>query len=130
MPRVGSRRPTPGHGYRDCVTVTVCPATVSVPLRRFGFPVYCATAYVTVPLALPGVPPVTVIQDALLVAVQLQPAPAVTETFPVVAAAPKDARAGAIEYVHAAAASWFTVNVWPATVIVPVRDWAVLTSTE
>jgi hypothetical protein len=48
---------------------------------------FAATLNVTAPLPLPGVPPVTVIHDALLTALQAQPLPAVTFTEPDVAAA-------------------------------------------
>jgi len=66
------------HG-NVCVIVTVWPATVSVPVREV-VPVFAATLYVTVPLPVPLAPAVTVIQDALLVAVHAQPAVAVTVT--------------------------------------------------
>ena len=51
------------------VTVTVCPATVSVPVRDV-VAVFAATVYVTLPLPVPLPPAVTVIQLALLVAPQ------------------------------------------------------------
>jgi len=73
-------------------------------------------------LPLPEAPAVTVIHASLLTAVQLQPAPAVTVTVPVVAA--EVARfddVGAIVKVHGAAAC-VTVKVWPPIVIVPVGD--------
>ena len=63
-----------------------------------------------------------VIHAALLVALQLQPVPAVTVTVPLVAA--DDVRfddVGEIVNVHGAPA-WVIVNVWPPIVIVPVRD--------
>jgi len=63
-----------------------------------------------------------VIQESLLVAVQPQPAPAVTAMLPL--AASEDVRfdeAGAIVNVHGAPAC-VTLNVWPPMVIVPVRD--------
>ena len=63
-----------------------------------------------------------VIQASLLVAVQLQPVPAVTVTVPV--AATDDVKfndVGAIVNVQGAPA-WVTVKVCPPTVIVPVRD--------
>ena len=63
-----------------------------------------------------------VIQASLLVAVQLQPVPAVTVTVPVVAV--EDVRfddVGAMVNVQGAPA-WVTVKVCPPTVIVPVRD--------
>src|SRR3989442_11743601 len=65
-----------------CVTVTVCPATVIVPLRDPA-PLLAATEYPTVPLPSPVAPAVMVIQVALLVAVQLHPACAVTLVLPV-----------------------------------------------
>ena len=73
-------------------------------------------------MPLPLEPAVIVIHASLLVAVQLQPVPAVTSTEPVVAA--DDVRfdeIGVIVNVHGAPAC-VTVNVWPPIVIVPVRD--------
>jgi hypothetical protein len=58
------------------LTVTVAPATVNVPVR--GMPVFAATVAVTVPLPVLFAPPVIVMKLALLVAVQVQPALAVT----------------------------------------------------
>lgn len=52
-----------------------------MPVRLDVVP-FAATLYDTVPLPLPGVPPVTVIHDAPLDAVQVQPAATVTETVP------------------------------------------------
>ena len=72
-------------------------------------------------MPLPFAPAVIVIQASLLVAVQLQPVPAVTVTVPVVAA--DDVRfdeVGEIVNVHGAPAC-VTVKVWPPIVIVPVR---------
>ena len=52
-----------------CVTDTVCPATVSVPVR--GAPVgFCPTANVTEPMPEPVAPLLTVIQLTALTAVQ------------------------------------------------------------
>jgi hypothetical protein len=69
---------------------------------------------------------VIVIQLALLVAVQPQLAAAVTVTVPVAAAGVVRFDAvGAIVRLHGLAA-WVTVNVWPATIIVPIRDVAPL----
>jgi hypothetical protein len=64
------------------LTVNVCPATVSVPLRgdAVGFAV---PLKVTMPLADPVVPPLTVSQLVLLVAVQLHPVGEVTFVEPV-----------------------------------------------
>jgi hypothetical protein len=62
-----------------------------------------------------------VIQLALLVAVQLHPAEAVTVTLAVEAPAPTEMLVASIEYVHPAPAC-VTVKVCPAMVIVPVRE--------
>ena len=67
-----------GAAAAACVTVNVCPAIVIVPLR--SAPVLRATVKVTVPLLVPLAPPVTLIHVALLIAVQPQPAGAVTVT--------------------------------------------------
>jgi hypothetical protein len=86
-----------------CVTVNVCPAMVSVPLREL-VDVLTAMLKPTVPLPEPLAPPVTVIQLTLLVAVQLQPDPAVTAALPV---PPLDAALcddGEMLKLHAAAA--------------------------
>ena len=73
-------------------------------------------------MPLPEAPAVTVIQPTLLVAVQLQPVPAVTVTVPVVATdVVRFDEAGAIVNVQGAPA-WVTVKVCPPIVIVPVRD--------
>ena len=66
----------------DCVTVKLWPATVSVA-DRLVVTVFAATLKVTVPLAEPLDPPVTVTQLAPLVAVQAQPVGVVTTTLPV-----------------------------------------------
>jgi hypothetical protein len=65
-----------GAGACACVTVNVWPATVRVPVR--GAPVLAATVKPTLPLPEPLAPDVTVIQDALLVAVHVHPAVVVT----------------------------------------------------
>jgi len=73
-------------------------------------------------LPLPLAPALIVSQVALLAAVQLQPVPAVTVTVPVVATA--DVRfddVGKIVNVQGAPAC-VMVKVWPAIVIVPVRE--------
>ena len=73
-------------------------------------------------MPLPDAPALMVIQPSLLVAVQLQPAPAVTVTVPVVAAA--DVRfddVGEMVNVQGAPAC-VTVKVCPPIVIVPVRE--------
>ena len=60
-----------------CVTVTVCAAIVSVPVRGL-VEVLPAIVYATVPLALPEPPLVTVIHEELLTPVQLHPLVVVT----------------------------------------------------
>ena len=72
-----------------CVTVNVAPAIVSVPVRVV-VAVFAATLKDVVPLPDPVAPPVTVIHDALLVADQPQPVPAVTVLPPVPPAAVND----------------------------------------
>jgi len=102
-----------------CVTVNVCPATVSVPVREL-VPVFAAALKVTDPLPVPLAPAVTVSQVAVLVAVQVQPAAAVTAVDPDPPEVGTVALVGEIDVVHDNPA-WLTMNVWPATVIVPVR---------
>ena len=63
----------------------------------------------------PLLPAVIVIQAALLVAVQLQPMPAVTLTLPLLALDTTDPLEAEMEYVQRAAA-WLTVKVCPAMV--------------
>ena len=73
-------------------------------------------------MPLPLAPALIVSHDALLVAVQLQPVPAVTAALPVVAA--DEVRfddVGEIVKVQGTPAC-VTVNVLPATVSVPVRE--------
>src|SRR5262249_2602973 len=109
------------HGAPACVTVNVCPAIVSVPVR--GVVVrFAATAYPTVPLPMRRAPAVTVNHvGALLVAVQVQlPTEAVTLTVPLPAAALGDALVASRVKVQGAPAC-VTVNVCPAIVSVPVR---------
>ena len=73
-------------------------------------------------MPLPEAPAVTVSQlVALLTAVQLQPVPAVTVTVPVVAAEVGFNEVGEIVNVQGTPAC-VTVKVWPAIVIVPVRE--------
>jgi hypothetical protein len=63
------------------VIVTVLPAIVSVPLRD-EVELFALTENATVPLPEPVLPLVTVIQDALLTAVQAQPVTDDTPTDP------------------------------------------------
>ena len=77
---------------------------------------------VTAPLPVPGDPAVIDNQSAFELAVQLQPVPvAVTITVPLPPAAPTFWLVGAIVNEHAASPSCVTVNVCPATVMVPLR---------
>ena len=94
-------------------------AIVSVPVRADAFGLD-ATLKPTGPLPLPLAPFVTVIQLSLLAADQSQPAPEVTVVEPVPPAAATDKLFDEIANVHPAAAC-VTVNVWPATVSVPLR---------
>ena len=68
------------------VTVNACPATVSVPVREL-VPVLAVADHVTVPPAVPLAGAQVSQLVAALEAVQAQPAPAVTLTVPVAAAA-------------------------------------------
>jgi hypothetical protein len=103
-----------------CVTVNVFPAIVIVPVRVLPVE-FAVTEYPAVPFPLALAPEVTVIQLALLVAVQLQALPAVTDTVPVSAPEPCVRLVGEIAYVEAQSGGCVTVNVFPAIVIVPVR---------
>jgi hypothetical protein len=64
-----------------CVTVKVWPATVSVPVREPA--VLTAAAKVTDPFPVPEAADVIDSQDALLLAVHVQPLAVVTPTVPV-----------------------------------------------
>ena len=79
----------------------------------------------TVPFPLPGEPLVTVIHDALAVAVQLHPVAAVTVRVPVPAVDGRLADDGEIVG-EQVAPDWFTVKVLPPTDTVPVRDVVVV----
>src|SRR5215831_18103303 len=75
----------------DWLMVMVCPATVSVPVR-LPVEALAATEYATLPLPVPLEPDVIVIQEAPLLAVQLEAA--VTPTLPLPPPAPYEALAG------------------------------------
>ena len=68
------------------MTVTVCPATVNVPVRAVPV-VLAATLNVTEPMPDPLAPAVTVIQDVVVVAVQEQDVPEVTLSVRLLASA-------------------------------------------
>jgi hypothetical protein len=76
---------------------------VIVPARE-DVAVFAATLKVTVPLADPVAPAVTVIQPTLLTAVQLHPLPAVTLIVPLPPLDGTDCEAGEIAYVQVGAA--------------------------
>ena len=101
-----------------CVTVTACPAIVSVPVRGL-VELFVATEYATVPLPVPLPPLVTVIQDALLAPVHAQPEVVVTA----VVNDPPPAAAGCAfgEIAKLQIPLCVTVSVCPAIVSVPVR---------
>ena len=101
------------------VTVTVWPATVSVP-TRCDVDVLAVALKVTVPLPLPLAPPLMVSHPALLVAVQVQPVAAVTVVVDDPAADVSVREVGETPKVQEMPL-WVTVTVWPATVSVPTR---------
>lgn len=84
---VGETVKLQGDGAPAWVTVTVWPATVSVPVRG-ELAVFAAMENATPPLPLPVAPDVIVSHAALLAAVQVQPASVVTVLLLEVAAAP------------------------------------------
>jgi hypothetical protein len=88
------------------------------PLRGFP-PAFDCTVNLTVPVPEPGVPSVTTIHGALLVAVHEQPVPAVTETVPAPPPTGNDPDVGVIDTEQPLA--WLTVTFFPAIVAVPVR---------
>ncbi len=126
---VGETVKVQGGGAPAWVTVTVCPAMVSVPVRE-DVAVLAAIENATAPFPLPPAPDVMVSHAALLVAVQLQPASVVTAVLLELAAAPGVNVIGETVNVHGTPA-WVTVTVWPAMVSVPVRgDVSVLAAME
>ena len=100
---------------------------VRVPVR--AGPGFAAALKRTWPLPVPLAPAVIVSHESLLVAVQLHDTGAVTEiAVPEPPAALMDWLLEFMETVHEPA--WLTVNVWPATVMVPVRALPVLAAAE
>jgi hypothetical protein len=76
-----------------CEMVTICPATVSVPVR--AAPAFVWTEYVTVPAPVPLEPVAIVTQFTLLLAVHVQPDEVLTETgVPPPPVAPMDVLVG------------------------------------
>ena len=109
----------------DCVTGTLCPATVSEPARTG--PVLTPTLYVVVPLPVPLAGEMAS-QLSLLVAVHGHAALlAVMVRLPEPAAAEEEMLAGATVNVHPLA--WLTVKVCPAIVSVPERAVLLLVPT-
>jgi hypothetical protein len=109
-----------------CVIVTVCPATVSVPVLCAAV-VFAATVNFTVPLPLSGEPDTIEIQVTLLAAVQAQLPAADTDSEELaIPAAATDTLVGLTVPVQDDAAAWLMVTVWPAIVSVPVRAAPVL----
>ena len=101
---IGDRLNAP-HAAASWLTVKVCPATVTVPVRAVPAGL-AATLSATVPPPVPLAPEVTVIQLALLVAPKAQSAVPVTVTdSDAPDAATLDWLAGAIEKAPHAAAS-------------------------
>ena len=99
------------------LTVTACPAIVSVPVR--GVEAFAATVYATVPFPVPLPPLVTVIQDTSLAPVHPQPVVVVTAVVNDPPAATAVWAFGAIEKLQEPLC--VTVSVCPAIVSVPVR---------
>src|SRR5439155_24764891 len=98
-------------------------------------PVLTETATVTLPLPVPFDSVVTASHPAWLVALQLQPAGALTATAAAPPPGPIEAPPGLIAYeqvelVAGGFSPWFTVTVWPATVSDPDRAAPVFAPTE
>jgi len=86
-----------------CVTVTVWPATVTVPVREAP-PLLSATLKPAVPLPVTGIPDASVIQPTLLAAVHAHVLPVVTVTASAPAEELRDWLVGDALKVHGAAA--------------------------
>jgi len=80
---------------------------------------------VTEPLPVPFAPAVTVSHEALLVAVHEQPVVAVTAIVPLATPAGADWKRGVASNEQVVPAC-VTVKVWPPTVNVPVREFALV----
>ena len=107
-----------------CVTVNVMPAIVIVPTRVLPV-VLAATLYQTHPRPVPLAPAVMVSHAALLVAVQKQLDPVITETLaPVKPVDVNDPLVG--DRLAVQPAPCVTVKVFPAIVRVPTRELPVV----
>ncbi len=102
-----------------CVIATVCPPTVTVPVRG-AVRAFTAADKLTVPFPEPLPPDVIVSHESLLVAVHAHPAAAVTATESAPPAAVVDCVTGEAPYEQVNPA-WVTLMSCPATVSVPVR---------
>jgi hypothetical protein len=108
------------HATPDCVTVSVCPATVTVAFRD-DVDVLAAAVTVTVPLPEP-LPPVPIVSHgALLAAVHVQPDATVTPTEPLPPAATMFCVAGENAKLQATP-DWLTVTDCPPAVTVALRE--------
>ena len=113
------------HVRPGCVTLKLCPAIVSVPVRGLML-LLAAALNATVPLPLPLAPPVTVSHDVLLLTpVHAHPVGDVTPVEPVPPPAGTEPLVGAIAYVQAMPGC-VTLKLWPAIVKVPVRELVLL----
>ena len=104
-----------------CATLTVFPATVSVPVRARL--VFAGTLNLTLPLPVPLAPDTIEIQAALLVAVQLQPD---ADTVMDELVTPVMGTETLVGFTEVAQPACVTVTLWPATESVPVRAAPVL----
>jgi hypothetical protein len=117
-----------GGGAAAWVTVTVCPATVSVPVRN-AVPVFAVNAYVVLPVPVPLAPELMVSHDVAVDAVHAQvDADGVTVIELVPAPAPTGWLVADSAKVHGAAAACVIANAVPAMVSVAVRGLLVALS--
>jgi hypothetical protein len=112
--------------HEPCVTVKVCPAIVTAPLR--SAPLFGVMDNTTTPSPVPDDPAVTPIQSAVDAADHVHVEPALTETVVVPPLAPALKLSGATEYVHGAA-GWPIVNLLAPIRIVACRSAPVFAAT-
>jgi len=105
----------------DCVTVMVCPATVTVPVRCVD-PVFLAILRATTPPPVPDAPLATVTQEAWLTAAQGQLADVATARLACEDAAPTEMATGVTVTLQLLGGACVIVSVAPPTLIVPVRE--------
>jgi len=108
------------HALPAWLTVKVLPLLEMVPERAVEL-AFGATVNATLPGPLPDAALVSVIHAALLVAVQPQPAAAVTVTLPLSPLASAASEVGEIVTLQGAPFC-VTLNVFPAIVTVPARE--------